>query len=158
MTIRLSTFTRNGMLAGSGFKTLFAHGCIEIRSGPQPTDADSAATGTLLGLVTVGAGSFTPGTSTNGLTFDNPVAGTISKAAAENWQWVGIADGIAGWFRLRGNPADAGAADPSFTLARMDGSIANSGADLLMSNVQIATGAPDAITQFAWTLLASAQY
>lgn len=150
MTLRLSTFARTGMLGSTGFKALFDGGVIEIRSGPQPASADAAATGTLLALVTVGAGAFTPGSLINGLTFESPVGAVIQKTTGQPWEWVGITDGIAGWFRLRGNAADSGG--DSTTLARLDGSIANSGADMNVVDVSIAAGVGDSISQFIYTL------
>lgn len=153
MSIKLSTGLRNGMLNATGFKEAFANGIIEIRTGPQPTDADAAVQGTLLGTFTVDAGAFVAGVSTNGLTFDAPAAGVISKAAAENWQLVGVAEGTAGWFRLKGNGVDAGAS--STTLARMDGSIANSGADMNMVNTAISVGTPVTCDTFQYTLPAA---
>lgn len=155
MTIRLSTFVRNEMLGTNGFSSIFENGVIEIRSGSQPSTADSAATGTLLGIVTVNGGVFTPDSPTNGLTFSTPSGGVINKAENENWQWTGLVRGIAGWFRLKGNAPDDGSADSEFEYARMDGSIGSSGADMLMANLTVEVGAPDAITQFRYTLPAS---
>ena len=57
--VRLSTGARNGLAQGLGFGGLFNGGRIEIYSGSQPTTADSAATGTLLGTVTSGSGALT---------------------------------------------------------------------------------------------------
>lgn len=153
MTIRLSTGLRNGMLNATGFKEAFADGVIYIYSGPQPTTADSAVQGTLLGKVTQDAGAFVFGSSANGLEFDAPASGVISKAAAETWQMVGIAAGTAGWGRLMGNATDA--LGSSTTLPRFDFSIATSGADLNLSTVAIAVGAPTTIDVFQFTLPAA---
>lgn len=153
MSVQLSTGLRQDMLNATGMKGAFANGVMYIYSGPQPVNADSAVQGTLLGIVTVGAGAFTFGTSTNGINFDAPVAGVLSKAAAEAWQMVGIAAGTAGWFRLMGNATDSLGA--STTLPRLDGSIATSGADLNLSNVTIAVGTPVTIDVFQYTLPAS---
>lgn len=60
--IRLSTGLRTNLAGTTGFASTFANGVIEIRTGTQPTSADSAASGTLLGLVTIASGPFTPGT------------------------------------------------------------------------------------------------
>lgn len=77
MTVRFSTQTRTNLAAS--FATTFANGIIEIRTGSQPASADAAATGTLLGTVTLSSGAFTPGTATNGLTFGAAASGAVSK-------------------------------------------------------------------------------
>jgi len=147
MTVRLSTGLRNNLAGTTGFASTFANGVIEIRTGTQPATADSAATGTLLGVVTLNSGAFTDGVSTNGLTFAAAASGAVSKSGV--WSFNGIADGTAGWFRFRGNAADAGGV--STTLPRLDGSIATSGADMNLSNITITTGAPNTIDSFTYT-------
>lgn len=150
MTIRLSTGARTGMAGtGGGFATLFANGVIEVYSGSQPTTADSAVTGTLLGTVTKDAGAFTPGSPTNGLTFATAASGSVSKST-DNWQMNGVAAGTAGWFRLKANAADAGGS--STTAIRMDGSIASIGGDATLSNLSITVGGPVTIDTFAFTI------
>ena len=62
MAIRLSTGLRNNLAGTTGFASTFANGVIEIRTGTQPASADNAASGTLLGIVTLASGAFTPGT------------------------------------------------------------------------------------------------
>jgi len=147
MTLRLSTALRNNLAGTTGFAATFANGIIEIRTGAQPVNADAAATGTLLGTVTLNSAAFTPGTATNGLTFSAAADGAVSKSGV--WSFNGIADGTAGWFRLKGNALDNDAS--STTLPRVDGSIAVSGADMNLSNVAITVGAPSTIDAFTWT-------
>lgn len=147
MTIRFSTQLRNNLAGTLGFAATFANGVIDIYSGTQPVSADSAATGTLLGTVTLASGPFTPGSPTNGLTFAAAANGAVSKSGT--WSFVGIAAGTAGWFRFRGNAADNGAL--SLVLPRMDGSCATSGADLNISNIAIAVGAPNTCDVFNYT-------
>jgi hypothetical protein len=149
MTIKFSTGLRNGMLNATGFTEAFDNGVMYIYSGSQPTSPDDAVQGTLLGIVTVDGGAFTPGSPTNGLGFDAPASGVLSKAAAESWEFDGITTGTAGWFRLMGNAADSLGA--STTLPRMDGSIATYGADLNISNVSITASAPNTIDVFQLT-------
>lgn len=153
MALQLSTGLRNGMLNATGFTTAFNNGAIYVYSGPQPATADSAIQGTQLGLITLNNGAWTPGVSTNGLQFDAPVAGVVSKAAAQVWRMLGIANGTAGWFRLVGNPVDAGGS--STTLPRMDGTIAISGGDMNLSSLSIVTGAPNTVDVFQFTLPAT---
>ena len=145
--IRLSTKLRDNLAGTTGFAATFANGIIEIYSGAQPATADSAVTGTLLGTVTLNSGAFTPGVSTNGLTFAAASGGAVSKSGV--WSFDGVAVGTAGWFRLKGNAADAGGI--STVLPRLDGSIAVSGADMNLSNISIAIGAPNTIDTFTWT-------
>lgn len=149
MTIKLSTGLRNTMLSSAGFGEIFANGIIEIYSGTQPATADAAATGTLLGTVTLAGGAFTPGTATNGLTWGAPASGTITKST-DLWQFTGLAAATAGWFRLKGNALDSNAL--STTLPRLDGNIGSSGADMNLSNLSIAVGAITTIDTFSFSI------
>ena len=147
MTLRISTGLATLLAGTTGFSGAMANGVIDIYSGTQPATADSAATGTLLGTVTLNAGAFTPGSTTNGLTFSAASAGVVSKSGV--WSFVGIAAGTAGWFRFRGNAVDSGGI--STALPRLDGSVATSGANLNLSNISIAVGAPTTVDTFTWT-------
>jgi hypothetical protein len=147
MTIRLSTGLRNALAGTTGFAAAMANGVIEIYSGSQPATADSAVTGTLLGTVTLNSGAFTPGSPTNGLTFAAAAGGAVSKSGV--WSFNGSANGTAGWFRFKGNAVDAGGI--STTALRLDGSVAVSGSDLSLTNITVATGAPNTIDVFTWT-------
>lgn len=147
MTVRLSTALRNNLAGTTGFAATFANGIIEIRTGSQPASADAAATGTLLGTVTLNSGAFTPGTATNGLTFAAAANGAVSKSGV--WSFDGVAAGTAGWFRLKANALDNDTL--STTLPRLDGSIATSGADMNLSNITIAVAAPNTIDSFTYT-------
>ena len=151
LTVRLSTSLRNNLAGTTGFASTFANGIIEIRTGSQPTSADAAATGTLLGTVTLSSGAFTPGTATNGLTFATAADGSVSKSGV--WSFNGVAAGTAGWFRFKGNALDNDAI--STTLPRLDGSIATSGADMNLSNITIAIGAPSTVDSFVFTIPAA---
>lgn len=146
MTVRLSTGLRNKMLdggTGGGFKGALNHGFINIYSGPQPLTADLAATGTLLGTVSVDGGG-------TGITFEASAAGVIAKTITEHWKATGLAVGTAGWARMYsadGNPAVNSATD-----ARMDLAIASSGGDATLSNMSFAVGAPSTFDGFTFTL------
>lgn len=153
MALQLSTGLRNGMLNATGFTEAFNDGTIYVYSGPQPATADAAVQGTLLLQVTVNNGAWAAGSPTNGLGFDAPASGVISKAAAEVWRGLGVATGTAGWFRLVGNAADAGGS--STTLPRLDGTVAVSGGDMNMSSISIVTSAPTTVDVFQFTLPAS---
>jgi hypothetical protein len=153
MALQLSTGLRNGMLNSTGLTEALNDGVIYIYTGAQPATADAAIQGTLLGTVTVNNGAWAAGSPTNGLGFDAPSSGVLSKAAAEVWRMLGVATGTAGWFRFVGNAADAGAL--STTLPRLDGTVAVSGGDMNLSSVSIVTSAPTTIDVFQFTLPAS---
>lgn len=145
MSFRLSTGLRNKVLdggTGGGFKGALNLGKINIYTGSQPASADTGATGTLLGTVTVNdAGT--------GLTFDASVAGVLSKAAAETWKFHGLADGTAGWFRFYESADTPG--NTSSTAARLDGAIGTSGAELNLTNLSILTGQVNTVDAFTIT-------
>lgn len=149
MSFRMSTALKNAML--NAVKTTLANGVIYVYSGSQPATGDAAPTGTLLGTVTVGAGAFTPGVVTNGLEFDAAASNVLSKAAAETWQFIGVATGTAGWFRFVANAADSGAADAVAAYPRIDGRISTSGAEMNLSNLSIVIGATTTVDSFSIT-------
>jgi hypothetical protein len=67
MTIRLSTGLRNNIVGPTGVAASFVGGVIDIYSGTQPTTADSAISGTLLGRVSIASTAYvaeTPATQT----------------------------------------------------------------------------------------------
>jgi len=153
MTVRYSTGTLNALLGeagveagANGLKGIFKDAIIEIYSGGQPASADAAATGTKLGQVTLGSGAFVEGTATNGLEFDPPTGGELTKAVAELWQFKGLAAGVAGWFRLRANAIDDEA--QSIVLPRIDGNIGTTAGDLKLSNVNVVVDGISSIDVF----------
>jgi len=147
MTIRLSDALRNRMLDGGsngGIKACFNLGFISIFNGSQPSSANTGATGTLLGLVTVN------GDGSTGLGFDASVAGVISKAAAQTWRFTGLAAGVAGWFRLWAVGDTITNTDS--TKPRLDGVCGTSGAELNMSNLNIAVAQVSTVDGFTITM------
>jgi hypothetical protein len=130
--------------ASGGLKGALAAGFIYIYTGSQPTTPDTGATGTLLGKVTVN------GDGATGITYDAAVAGVSSKAAAEVWRFTGLAAGIAGWFRF--SAAGDTPTSTSATAARLDGAVGTSGADLNLSNLDIAVGQVNTCDSFTVTL------
>lgn len=251
MTARLSTGARNGLVGPLGLTGLFTKCVVNIYSGTQPTTADAAVTGTLLGTVTLGSSAYTaetqatgtftvtgtsgtisaltvggfdiigdcdvayntsavqtasdladavnrngvyiasasgvvvtvkprPGvgashnayalssagaltltyvamaggvSSVNGLVFGQPTAGVLNKPANQVWGFNGIAAGTAGWYRVTASVADGGAlVSAAPYLARMDGAIATSGAEMALSNITIAVNAPNTIDAFSFTM------
>lgn len=135
-------------------RTAYTNGVLAIFTGLQPASADAAETGNLICLITVGSGAFVAGQPGNGLNFDAPVAGVMSKAEAETWSGVGTAlagagGSTAGWFRFYANDYTTGV---STTAKRFDGAIsASSTAELQMSVTTIVTGSPVVINSFNYT-------
>ena len=148
MALRFSTALRNATIGTVGMAGALSTGVIEIYTGAQPASANDPVTGTLLGTVTLNGAAFTPGSATNGLTFAAAADGAVAKSAT-NWQFTGLANGSAGWFRFKGNAVDAGGS--STTLVRLDGSIATSGGDMTIGNINVTTGAPNTVDQFVLT-------
>ncbi len=129
------------LIAGSGgqFRDVMRNGVLRGYSGSQPTNADAAASGTLLLEITESGGVFVHGEAANGINWDTASAGTISKAVAETWKASGLATGTLGYIRICGNPADTGAS--STVLPRVDMSVGTtSGADMLVATTAIVAG------------------
>lgn len=135
-------------------RTAYANGVLAIYGGAsQPADAEDTEAGTLLALITLASGAFTPGVATNGLNFDAPSAGVLSKAAAETWSGVGLAAAgtgtVATYFRFYDNDMDTGT---SPTGLRFDGTIGTSSlSELQMTVTTIVEGAPVVINSFTYT-------
>lgn len=147
MTLKFSTGLRNNLSGTTGFANTFANGIIEIRTGPQPVSADDAPTGTLLGVVTLNGGAFTPGTPTNGLTFAAASGGTVEKSGV--WKFKGLVAGQAGWFRFKANALDNDTA--SATLPRLDGAIAVAGGEMRIANLAVEVGVDNTVDVFRYT-------
>ena len=156
MALRTSTGHKNRLLGeqgvdtgANGFRGVYKNCVIDLYSGTQPATADSAVTGTFLGRITLSSGAFTEGTATNGLQWDAPASGTISKPAGATWSGNAVATGTIGWFRCRGNAVDDGTS--STTLPRFDGSVGVSTGDLRLTVTAVDAGTPIVIqsAQFA---------
>lgn len=139
-------------LTGGSLRDIFKDAVIEVRTGSQPSSPDDAATGTLLGYLTVDGGTFAHGAVANGLEFGAAASGAIGKSSTQDWEMTAIAEGTAGWFRMYANPADAGAADSGHVYPRIDGSVGTSGAQLNLSIVALTIGTPVAVTTFTITM------
>lgn len=144
MAFRYSTKLFNDFL--TTMKTDLAAGVIQFYSGSQPTSADAAITGTLIGTTTLAGGSWTAGTSTNGLNFATAASATIDKATAEEWRFTCTTAGTIGWGRFIGNPVDSGGV--SVVLPRIDFSVGISSGDCQMAKVTYAVGETGVIQTF----------
>ena len=135
MALRLSTNFRNNLLkvAGESACDTMAKGCIEIRTGGQPSTADDAVTGTLLARITLSSGDYT-NLAVNGIDM-KAVAAQLNIADAQVWSGLGLADNVAGWFRFFDTTYDgAGGSTSGFNI---DGAVATSGAQLNLPNTNI---------------------
>jgi hypothetical protein len=88
----------------------------------------------------------------NGLNWGDSAAGSVVKHPTEVWSGVAAAGGTAGWFRIEASVNDAGGADSTESIIRVDGAIATSGAELNMTPTTISSGAVQTISSFSITL------
>lgn len=138
--------------SGGSFSDLFQNCVMDIYSGPQPAGADSGETGTKLLTITLNSGAFVAGSASNGLNFGEVSNGILSKEAGEVWSGEGLANGIAGWFRIYDNDYITGA---NTSVVRLDGSIATSGSQLNMSSTSVVDGGTNTINSVSLTMPAS---
>jgi len=105
----------------------------------------------------VNMGSAVAGVSqVNGLNFDDVAVGLLAKRTGQTWSGVGLVDGVAGWFRLRGPIADNDSADSAGAFTRLDGNIATSGGDMTASSTTLAAAATHTVSTFSPTEPANA--
>ncbi len=110
-------------------------GYIEIRTGTQPADLSVAASGTLLGTLTLSDPAF--GAAADDTQKATATANSITGDTAAD------ADGTAGWFR----------AYDSNALAVIDGSVGLAAADMILDDVTIVTN--NIINVSSWTVTLS---
>lgn len=132
MTTRLPTNVRNAM-ANAAVDLIDAGpaaGMVQIRSGAQPASAGSAATGTLLGTLTLSDPAFAD--AVNGTATAGAVTGDSSADAS----------GTAGWFRVL----------DSTGATVMDGAIseAGGGGEMILDKTAIVAGGTISVT--SWTV------
>lgn len=132
MTTRLPTNVRNAM-ANAAVDLIDAGpaaGTVQIRTGGQPASAGSAATGTLLGTLTLSDPAFAD--AVNGTATAGAVTGDSSADAS----------GTAGWFRVL----------DSTGATVMDGAIseAGGGGDMILDKTAIVAGGTISVT--SWTV------
>lgn len=145
MAVKLSTGLRN-FIADSGIKTAFdTTGRINIYTGSQPATPDTAASGTLLGTLTLSSTS--AGAASSGVT---TFATITSDTSAD-------ASGTAGYFRIyRTSDTAPGSAGNGTTDRRLDGSIAlTTGGDINFDNITFVAGGTIAISSLTITVPAS---
>ena len=156
MALRLSTGLVNYIARTGSLKAGIDNCYLLIYSGSQPANADAAATGTLLAVISVG------GATDAELTIEDAAGtGDVQTAAAETWSGNGIAAGVMGWYRQIVENVDQAttiteAGTLSTTSRRLDGTVAASGGQLNMSNTTVAVGAPQVVQTYTITIPQSA--
>jgi hypothetical protein len=88
-----ASVTLTSAMAGMSLMSMFKGGCIGLYSGYPIADPDSAETGTLLALITLGGAALVPGNPATGLAWEMTASGIIDKPTAATWSGVGIAAG-----------------------------------------------------------------
>lgn len=120
--LRYATTPRNNMM--DQVRTALAGGSIQVRSGTQPANANTAATGTLLATLTLASPA---GAASSGGTF---TFGTITSGTA-------VAAGTASWARMLQS-------DGTTVVGDMD--VGTSGATFILDTVSIVSGGTVAAT------------
>jgi len=132
----------------NGLKGLLDNGVIRVYSGAQPTSADAAPTGTLLGSITKDGAAYVEGTVTNGLVMAAPSGRSVGKST-DVWKYTGVAAGTMGWFRFQSLAIDDDTL--STTLVRVDGSIGITSGDMRVTSVTSAIASSATIDSFTIT-------
>lgn len=143
MTFKVSTGLRNYMLSTGSLRQALQNGKIQIYSGSEPATADDAATGTLLCTIDKdGAGS--------GFTLDTTaVGGVLAKVPTDALRGTVLSNGTPGYYRHVGS-SDTGAA--STTEPRVQGRIAQSGAEGNITNIPLVSGATQDVDEYSIAL------
>lgn len=137
---------------GGSLSDILRNGVMYIYSGTQPATADLTESGTLLAIITLASGAFTPGSPTNGINWDVIASGVLAKDVDETWSGLGLSAGTMGWFRFYANDRTQGA---SSTAVRLDGAINTSGAELNVGTRTVVVDVPITIDSFPATIPAS---
>lgn len=144
MAVRLSTGLRT-FVADSGIATAFdTTGRINIYTGSQPATADTAASGTLLGTLTLASDS--AGAAVSGVVTFNTITSDTSADAS----------GTAGYARFyRTGDTAPGSTGNGTTDRRLDCAISTSGSDINFDTVTFVAGGTIAISSLTITQPAS---
>lgn len=143
MTLKVSRGLRNKMMVSDSFKAIMEanDNCrLQIYSGTPPSTAREAVPAGAVLLVEITEDDAT------GLLFDSAASqGVLAKDPDQVWQGTVDNDGEAAWYRL---VADGDSGNASDTEPRLQGEIAQSGAELNLSEVQLTSGAVQTIDYF----------
>jgi hypothetical protein len=107
-------------------------GTVEIRTGAPPTNVEDAATGTLLGTLTLSATAFPASADAN--------PGAIATANAITDDSSADASGTAGWFRAKSGGGTG----------VIQGTCGTASADMILNTAVIVSGLPISVT--SWTV------
>ena len=144
---KISTGLRNHLLATGSLAAGLNGGVLRMYSGTEPATAD-ASIGTAVLLVTISNDA-----AGTGINFDpTPVGGIISKAPAEVWRGVVVANGTYSFYRYSAL-ADTGV--ESTTEKRVQGSIGILNEDLLVSSTAKVIGNEQRIDSYSVGMPAS---
>jgi hypothetical protein len=127
--VHLAIATRNAMLNGTGLKALCDSGFIDIMSGSQPANADTA-----IGAQVVLASPVFNATSFGAASSGSMTAGAITSGTGTAGSGSGTA---APWARCYKS---------DHTTTIMDLSVGTSGCDINLTDANISTGATVAVT------------
>lgn len=146
----LATSILQGWLAAPAASvTGLGTGIIDLLSGPMPTDANDAQTGTLLCRITKSSGAWVAGVATNGLVYSVSGATAVINPG-DTWSGVALATGTVGYARAKANAADDNLA--TTTLKRMDLTVsAGGGAEVNLSHTNLTLGETVTVNSVAIT-------
>ncbi|WP_333676742.1 hypothetical protein [Dyella sp.] len=151
MALNLSTAFKQLLLGPHAFADIFKNGAIRVFAGTQPSSADAAEVGTLLGVITNQGAPWVAGQPANGLEFQL-FGSSMSIALGQNWRLSAALSGTAGWFRLVANGVDGGG--DSLTLPRIDGAIGTTSApaEMILAQPLLTAGVQYPINAFVFAL------
>lgn len=143
MTLLASTGLRNQLLTQDSLQTVLAYGCLKIYAGTVPSTADaSLGSATLLCTIT------SSGTGVGILLSSTATSGAVPKAPGEVWSGANVASGTATFFR-HVLLSDDGTS--STTQPRLQGTIATSAADMIMTSTSLTAAAITTIDSYSVT-------
>ena len=136
MATRISTAAAKAEL--DALTALLNSGTVEVRTGSQPATVGTAASGTLLGTLTLN------GTAFGAATTASPSVATANAITSDS---SADATGTAGWFRVYRSAGNGGA-------ATVDGSITatGGGGDMELDTVSIVAGGVIAVSAYTLSM------
>jgi len=127
---------------------VFRYGVFDVYSSPMPANADLAETGTKLLSMTVSAGAFTAGTSTNGIEWEFVSVGKVQIVSTDTIQGVGLATGTAYYGRLYDNGYITGLDSTNLQSPRIQGRVATSGQDFDITHTAVTISVTNTLSSF----------
>lgn len=140
--MKITSSLASQMLAA--IKEAYGSAFIAVYAGPVPADANAAVTGTLLGYFFQGGN--------NTIALDNPVKNTVGMRANESYICNPQAAGTASYFRMGQWGSDDNAAAGPTGFPRIQGTVGQANADLLLADPVFVVGQPKELKYFSVTL------